>query len=133
MSGLIAMAAVGAALLLGMVWGVKLEESAWRRTGKRRPSSGKKRISASKLIALGVLFVDGTATYIVLGLCGLAILRDFGGALPYLTTLIGALQAATGYVLGHYFKKSCKENTKGGITYDAALGTVSNSDTMNDL
>ena len=127
MSGLTAMAAVGAALLLGMVWGVKLEDSAWRRSGKRRSTVGKKRISASKLIALGVLFVDGTATYIVLCLCGLAILLDFGGALPYLTTLIGALQAATGYVLGHYFKKSCKENTKGGITYDAALGT------MNDL
>lgn len=129
MNGLYVMAAVGGALLVGMVWGVKLEDSAWRRAGKRRPSGGKKKLSASKLIALGVLFVDGTATYIVLGLCGLAILRQFEGALPYLTTLIGALQAATGYVLGHYFKKSCKENTKGGITYDAALGTVSNSDT----
>lgn len=129
MSGLTAMAALGAAVLLGMIWGVKLEDSAWRRAGKRRSSGGKKNLSASKLIALGVLFVDGTATYIVLALCGLAILRRFEGALPYLTTLIGALQAATGYVLGHYFKKSCKENTKGGITYDAALGTVSNSDT----
>lgn len=133
MSGLISMAAIGTALLIGMVWGVKLENSAWRRAGKRRPSGGKKKLSASKLIALGVLFVDGTATYIVLALCGLAILRDFGGALPYLTTLIGALQAATGYVLGHYFKKSCKENTKGGITYDAALGNVPDSGTINDL
>ena len=133
MSGLTAMAAVGAALLLGMVWGVKLEDSAWRRSGKRRPSSGKKRISTSKLIALGVLFVDGTATYIVLGLCGLAILRDFGGALPYLTTLIGALQAATGYVLGHYFKKATVENTKGGITYDAALGAKQETNTFDTV
>ena len=87
-----------------------------------------KRTSTSKIIAIGVLLVDATATYIVLGLCGLAILRQFTGALPYLTTLIGALQVATGYVLGHYFKKSLAENTKGGITYDAALG-VSESDT----
>ena len=82
----------------------------------------RKRWTASKLIALGVLLVDASSTYIVLGLCGLAILRQFTGALPYLTTLIGALQAATGYVLGAYMRKSQVENTKGGITYDAALG-----------
>jgi len=126
MNGLYIMAAILTALLVGMVWGVKLEESAWRRAGKRR---SRKRWSASKLIALGVLAMDSMATIIVLGLCGLAILRQFQGALPYLTTLIGALQAATGYVLGHYFKKSCMENTKGGITYDAALGNVPDSGT----
>jgi len=74
--------------------------------------------------------MDSIATVIVLALCALAIVRRFEGALPYLTTLIGALQAATGYVLGHYFKKSCKENTKGGITYDAALGNPSSSETV---
>ncbi len=127
MSGLYMTAAISAALLIGMVWGVKLEESAWRRAGKRR---SRKRWTASKLIALGVLAMDSIATIIVLALCALAIVRRFEGALPYLTTLIGALQAATGYVLGHYFKKSCKENTKGGITYDAALGNPSNTDTI---
>lgn len=126
MTGLYMMAAILAALLAGMVWGVKLEDSAWRRAGKRRSRS---RWTTSKLIAVGVLLMDGIATIIVLALCGLAILRQFQGALPYLTTLIGALQAATGYVLGHYFKKSCKENTKGGITYDAALGNVPDSGT----
>jgi hypothetical protein len=82
---------------------------------------------------MGVLAVDGSATYIVLGLCYMAIRRDFTGALPYLTTLIGALQAATAVVLAAYFGKSKAENTRGGITYDAALGaqetTVSESDT----
>ncbi|WP_298016599.1 hypothetical protein [uncultured Dysosmobacter sp.] len=126
MNGLYMMAAIFAALLVGMVWGVKLEDSAWRRAGKHR---SRKRWTTSKLIAVGVLVMDSMATIIVLGLCGLAILRQFSGALPYLTTLIGALQAATGYVLGHYFKKSCKENTKGGITYDAALGNVPDSGT----
>lgn len=90
-------------------------------TGKREAPS-KKRLTASKLIALGVLAVDASCTYIVLYLCWLSIKLQFSGSLPYLTTLIGALQAATGYVLGHYFKKSTAENTKGGITYDAALG-----------
>ena len=88
----------------------------------RPDKPSRKRWTASKLIALGVLLVDASSTYIVLGLCGLAIMRNFAGALPYLTTLIGALQAATGYVLGAYMRKSQVENTKCGITYDAALG-----------
>lgn len=87
-----------------------------------------KRPSTSHIIAIGVLMVDAAATFAVLALCALAILRDYAGALPYLTTLIGALQAVTGVVLGAYFSKSKAENTKGGIVYDTALG-VSNSDT----
>ena len=87
-----------------------------------------KRPSTSHIIAIGVLMVDAAATFAVLALCALAILRNYAGALPYLTTLIGALQAVTGVVLGAYFNKSKAENTKGGIVYATALG-VSNSDT----
>ena len=79
-------------------------------------------LTTSKVIALGVLAMDAGATLAVLALCGLAILRNYTGALPYLTTLIGALQAVTGVVLGAYFNKSKAENTKGGIIYAAALG-----------
>ena len=87
------------------------------------------RKTTSQTIALWVLKVDTAATFIVLGLCGLAILRRFDGAPPYLTTLIGALQAVTGVVLGAYFNKSKAENTKGGIVYDTALGnTATDSD-----
>lgn len=86
------------------------------------------RWTASKIIAVGILLVDGAATMAVLALCGLAILRQYQGTLPYLTTLIGALQAVTVVVLGAYFNKSKAENTKGGIVYDTAMG-VSNSDT----
>ena len=87
-----------------------------------------RRMATSKVIAIGVLIMDAVATLAVLALCGLAIVRRFDGALPYLTTLIGALQVVTGVVLGAYFNKSKAENTKGGIVYDAALG-ASNSDT----
>lgn len=112
-----------AALLTGCMCGIFLEtKAAYRKPRRRgRQSGSKARMSASKLIALCVLAVDGSATFTVLYLCYLAILRDYSGALPYLTTLIGALQAASGYVLGHYFKKATVENSKGGITYDAAL------------
>ena len=83
----------------------------------------KKRIkfNGSKVIAFGVMTIDAIATFKVLELCRLAILNGFEGALPYLTTLIGALNAATAYVLGHYFKKSTKENKKGGIVYDTVM------------
>lgn len=98
-------------------------------SGKRLDKPQKKAWTTSKVIAIGVLLMDAVATFAVLALCGLAILRQFDGALPYLTTLIGALQAVTGVVLGSYFNKSKAENTKGGIIYDAAMGSVSESDT----
>lgn len=138
--------AAAAALLGGMAWGVRLEAGARRRAeaGKRLrrapPPAGALRAgtacgertargpSASKLLASGILLVDASATYFVLYLCWLSITSQFTGSLPYLTALIGAMQAATGYVLGHYFKKSTAENTAGGITYDAALGTAAHSD-----
>ena len=95
---------------------------------KRLGKPKKKAWTTSKVIAIGVLVMDAVATLAVLALCGLAIVRRFDGALPYLTTLIGALQAVTGVVLGAYFNKSKAENTKGGIVYDTALG-VSESGT----
>lgn len=80
-----------------------------------------KKKTTSQKIALWVLVVDGMATFAVLGLCALAIVRAFEGALPYLTTLIAALQTVTGVVLSAYYKKSALENCKGGIVYDTAL------------
>ena len=101
---------------MGAVW----DAGGGDMSGKRLDNP--RRMATSKLIALGVLLMDAVATLAVLALCGLAIVRQFQGALPYLTTLIGALQAVTGVVLAAYFGKSKAENTKGGIVYDAALG-----------
>lgn len=77
--------------------------------------------TTSQKLAVGVLWMDAMSTVAVLALCALAILRDYAGALPYLTTLIGALQAVTGVVLSAYYKKSTMENCKGGIVYDSAM------------
>lgn len=89
----------------------------------------KRRRTTSQIIALGILLVDGAATFAVLGICVLAVFLMFDGALPYLTALIGALQAVTAVVLAAYFKKSEKENCAGGIVYDMAVRGVSESDT----
>ena len=77
--------------------------------------------TTSQKLAIGVLWMDALSTVAVLALCALAIFRDYAGALPYLTTLIGALQAVTGVVLSAYYKKSTMENCKGGIVYDSAM------------
>ncbi len=90
-------------------------------TGRRQTPQPKPHFSTSKLIAWGVLLVDASCTYAVLYLCYLSIKLQFAGSLPYLTTLIGALQAVTGVVLGAYFSKSKAENTRGGIVYDTAM------------
>lgn len=126
MNSLTVIASAAAAALSGMVFGIKLEASAWRRVGKRREK--RRPVTASKLIAMGVLTVDGAATFSVLYLCYLAITQRYEGALPYLTTLIGALQAATAIVLSGYFIKSKAENTAGGITYDAAMKAPDDGD-----
>lgn len=89
-----------------------------------------KKRTVSQRIAIGVLVVDAVATFCVLGLCTLAITSQFVGALPYLTTLIGALQAVTGVVLSAYYKKSTLENTKGGIVYDSAMKTESEGEVV---
>ena len=82
---------------------------------------GKRRKSASRRIAYGVLSLDIFATLFVLAICWRAVDRNYTGSLPYLTALIAALQAATAVVLSRYFRKSQAENTTGGIVYDAAM------------
>ena len=80
-----------------------------------------KKKTTSQKIALAVLWVDAAATFAVLSLCFMSIRSGFEGALPYLTTLIGALQVVTGVVLSAYYKKSTLENCRGGIIYDSAM------------
>lgn len=78
----------------------------------------------SKKIAYLILALTFITNIFVLYLCRLAILSGFTGALPYLTSMIALLEGSLGYVLGHYYKKSAKENTQGGIVYDTAIKNV---------
>ncbi len=74
----------------------------------------------SKVIALTILIADIVLSLATLGICYIAVEKDFTGSLPYLTALIAMYQGATGYVLGKYMDKSKAENTKGGIIYELA-------------
>ncbi|MFB0920782.1 MAG: hypothetical protein QMB62_07870 [Oscillospiraceae bacterium] len=82
-----------------------------------------KKTPFSKVLAIVILAADVVLSAATLGLCYLAVLRDFSGSLPYLTALIGLYQGATGYVIGKYMDKSKAENTKGGIIYDTAINS----------
>jgi len=93
-------------------------------------NSKKNKKRTSKIIAISVLLIDASCTYIVLYLCWLSIKLQFSGSLPYLTTLIGALQASSAVILSFYFNKSKAENVQGGITFESA---VSKNFVENDL
>ncbi len=82
-----------------------------------------KKVSVSKVLAFTILAADIVLSLATLGLCYLAVLRDYSGSLPYLTALIAMYQGATGYVLGKYLDKSKAENTAGGIVYDSAINS----------
>lgn len=80
-----------------------------------------KRTSFSKILAILILLGDLGLSFSTLYLCYIAIINNFEGGLPYLVTLIGLFNVATGYVLGQYLNKSKAENTKGGIVYDTVM------------
>ena len=83
-----------------------------------------KKRETSKTLAGVIIAGDILLSLATLGVTVLAVLRDFSGGLPYLVSLIGVYNVATGYVLGKYFDKSRAENTVGGIVYETALHGV---------
>ena len=113
-----------------------IKKTPGRRKVPARPSAGtstppedkpvekplKKRLTASKLIALWMLGLTTVVSASTLYLMRLCVLMSFTGALYPLSALITLCQAGNAVVLAAYYGKSKAENTKGGITYDAALG-----------
>lgn len=81
------------------------------------PTKSEKRerrwIQFSKILtgcfAAVMLPVSAYTIWKCLNLAELAILHDFNGSLPYLTAIIGFVQAAVAVVLGFYYKNSEKE------------------------
>ena len=71
------------------------------------------------VIAYLALLAAVVAAYIVLAY--ISVYRNYQGGLYYLQWPLTALSAAGAVILAAYFNKSKAENTKGGITYDAAI------------
>lgn len=90
-------------------------------SGKRIEKPEKKKLTASKLIALWMLGLTTVVSAATLYLMRLCIVLNFSGALYPLSALITLCQAGNAVVLAFYYNKSKAENTKGGITYDSAF------------
>jgi hypothetical protein len=87
-------------------------------SGKHIKKKRKAAFSKKSVIAyFGVLGLFAAATII---LAALSILQDFTGSLSYLSYPFTALSAAGAVILPAYYSKSAKENTAGGIVYEAA-------------
>lgn len=82
----------------------------------------------SKQLAKWILIGDLILSICTLAICVLAIFKNYNGGLPYLVSLIGIYNIATGYVLGKYFDKSKAENIRGGIVYDSVINTDKDCD-----
>ncbi|BAK99465.1 hypothetical protein OBV_22670 [Oscillibacter valericigenes Sjm18-20] len=81
---------------------------------------GKKRVTASKAIAFWMLALTTMVSIATLYLMRLCVIRDFSGALYPLSALIVLCQAGNTVVLTAITNKSRAQNSKGGITYEAA-------------
>lgn len=64
----------------------------------------------SKLIIVFETILVGYTSYKILNFVEYAILNNFQGSLPYLTTFLGVLFSAYGVSVGFYYNKSKKEN-----------------------
>ena len=70
------------------------------------------KLEFSKLILIFETLLVGYVSYRVLGFVETAILSNYTGSLPYLTTFISAVWAAYGASVSFYQNKSGKENIK---------------------
>lgn len=67
-------------------------------------------------------------TLAFIGLAFLCVWKDYTGSLPWLAVTLTGAWTAYGVSQAMYYRKSQAENTKGGITYDAAISPTVNPD-----
>ena len=84
----------------------------------------KTEFSKSLLIQESILIWIMTLSFI--GLAYLCIVNQYFSELPWLTTMVAFPWTAYGVSQGFYYKKSEKENTKGGIKYDSVMADMAN-------
>lgn len=93
--------------------------SAERQKRRRMKKTKKKEFSKILLIQESVLIWIITLAFI--GLAYFCIINQYFGELPWLAAMVGFPWTAYGVSQGFYYRKSEKENTKGGIKYETAM------------
>ena len=82
----------------------------------------KTQFSKALLIQESILVWVITLAFLVLAY--ICIMNGYIGELPWLTAIVAFPWAAYGVSAACYYKKSEKENTAGGITYETALAQI---------
>lgn len=90
----------------------------------------KKSFSKSLLIQESILI--WIITFAFLFLAFYSVFTGYSGELPFLSTMVGLPWAAYGVSAVYYYKKSTKENTSGGITYEQALRDKQTEDVIEE-
>lgn len=89
--------------------------------GKRIKTFKKNSFSKKLLVQESMLIWIQTLTLLVLSF--VCVLRSAHEELPWLAAMVAFPWSAYGVSQAFYYKKSEKENTKGGIVYDSAFGS----------
>ena len=87
--------------------------------GKRQQEPKKKGFSKELLIQESLLIWIQTLALLVLSF--ICVFRSAHEELPWVAAMVAFPWTAYGVSQAFYYKKSEKENTKGGIVYDSAL------------
>jgi hypothetical protein len=81
----------------------------------------KKKNEFSKVLLIQESILIWIMTIAFLGLAYICIVNQYFGELPWLATMVAFPWTAYGVSQACYYKKSEKENTKGGIKYDTVV------------
>lgn len=82
----------------------------------------KRQFSKTLLIQESILIWIITLSFIILSY--ICIVNQYFGELPWLAAMVGFPWTAYGVSQAFYYKKSEKENTKGGVTFETALAQL---------
>ena len=109
----------------GLLAGLLIMHAVMRFTvGRKRCSTAAK---AKEFTQFMILSDNAILWYICVAYTALAaysIYKDFSGSLPWLTGGLGLAFAAWATIQSFLIKKSERQNTAGGITYDTAMANV---------
>ena len=83
-----------------------------------------KRRSFSQMLLIQESILIWILTLAFIALAFLCVIKNYIGSLPWLTVTLTGAWSAYGVSQAFYYNKAKAENTKGGITYDAALPTI---------
>ena len=89
---------------------------------EKKKDQKKQEFSKSLLVQESIMVWVITIAFLVLAY--ICIMNEFHGELPWLTAIVAFPWTAYGVSAACYYKKSQKENTKGGIKYESVMSQI---------